>query len=53
MFFFNIKMIKRHAAEWLEWLGNGAEKRVFEAGLRHATTGKLCQPSSKSVLVLN
>ena len=26
-----------------------AVKRKFEAGLRHATTGKLCQPSSKWV----
>ena len=26
-----------------------AVKREFEAGLRHATTGKLCQPSSKWV----
>ena len=25
----------------------------FEAGLRHATTGKLCQPSSKWVLISN
>ena len=28
-----------------------AEKRDFEARLRHATTGKLCQPSSKWVLL--
>ena len=28
-----------------------AEKREFEARLRHATTGKLCQPSSKWVLL--
>ena len=26
-----------------------AIKREFEAGLRHATTGKLCEPSSKWV----
>ena len=26
-------------------------KHEFEAGLRHATTGKVCQPSSKWVLI--
>ena len=37
--------------ELLERLGYGAEsRREFEAGLRHATTGKLGQPSSKWVL---
>ena len=38
--------------ECLERLCYGAENRVkreFEAWLRHATTGKLCQPSSKWV----
>ena len=30
-----------------------AMKREFEAGLRHSTTGKLCQPSSKWVPVSN
>ena len=42
--------------EWLERLGYGAESRrkvEFEAGLCHATTVKLCQPSSKWVPVSN
>ena len=30
-----------------------AVKREFEAGLRHATTGKLCKPSSVWVLLSN
>ena len=30
-----------------------AVKHEFEAGLRHATTGKLCQPSSKWVSFSN
>ena len=38
--------------EWLELVGYGTEvevavKREFDAGLRHATTGKLCSPSSE------
>ena len=43
--------------EWLERFGFGAVNRrskcEFEAELRHATTGKLCQPSSKWVLFSN
>ena len=30
-----------------------AVKREFEAGLRHSTTGKLCQPSGKCVPLSN
>ena len=38
--------------KWLERLDHDAESLKgleFEAGLRHPTTGKLCQPSSEWV----
>ena len=37
------RKVRDAMVEWLERLGNGAEshRKAFEAGLRHATTGKL------------
>ena len=33
--------------EWLGWCRKSPEGLEFDAGRRHPTTGKLCQPSSK------